>query len=176
MFYTSTFLHITINSLKSWSASFHQDPQWAAIEKALAYRAAILFSIEGLSVLPALSSSKLKLSLSGQAKNSHCVTRLILPSLLPLPLSQILPTVPESVLSIYATSWVSKSLETPRPGLLTDPVNPEQLWLSCASDCTSEPLEWCPGASVKPNTCLASTSSIPPPQHLCLAVEWSWNP
>jgi hypothetical protein len=39
--FTHPFSVMTINALKPWTASFHQDLAWGVMEKAFTYRAAV---------------------------------------------------------------------------------------------------------------------------------------
>jgi hypothetical protein len=49
--FTHPFSAMTINTLKPWTTSFHQDPPWGVMEKAFTYRA-FYSPVKGLSVLP----------------------------------------------------------------------------------------------------------------------------
>jgi hypothetical protein len=51
---------ITINALKSWTASFYWDLQWGVKEKAFVYRASVKSLVEGFSVFPALAGPATK--------------------------------------------------------------------------------------------------------------------
>ena len=94
---------MTINALKPWTASFHWDLQWGAMEQASAKEPRLV----SLSVLPAMSSTK----------PSHLLNKLrtLLPADPARALSSSFPFSPgpHSILSSFKASscaWVSKSL------------------------------------------------------------------
>lgn len=131
---------MTINALKSWTASFHRDPPWGAMEKAFTYTAPFKSPVEGLSVLPATATTKPKLKPTAIKPKYSLLPQG--PARAPLtPVSSYIS--PHSVPSSSAASsvaWMSKSPRTRRPGLVAGPGTPKPASVvPCLRLCFSTP-------------------------------------